>query len=128
MWRDMALKAVATKDQDGLHAIMGHCYQPAPTRYESNKPRFGEELVEDIFAVKGARLLEYRRREERTKALIAKMYKNHPSRSGPGPQEDDDYENRNMNGYLIEDEWYADDAEMQNARAVLKKLLNFVYE
>jgi hypothetical protein len=33
-----------------------------------------------------------------------------------------------MNGYLIDDEWYADDAEMQNARAVLKKLLDFVYE
>jgi hypothetical protein len=56
------------------------------------------------------------------------MYKNHPSRSGPGRQEDDDYETRNMNGYLIDDEWYADDAEMQNARAVLKKLLDFVYE
>jgi hypothetical protein len=110
----MALKALATKDQDGLHAIMGHCYQPALRGTKATK-RFGEELVEDIFAVKGARLLEYRRREERTKALIAKMYKNHPSRSGLGPQEDDDYENRNMNGYLIEDEWYADDAEMQNA-------------
>jgi hypothetical protein len=128
MWRDVALKSVVTKDQDALHTIMGHCYQTAPTRYESNKPRSGEELVEDIFAVKGARLLEYRRREESTKALIAKIYKNHASRSGPGRQEDDDYENRNMNCYLIEDEWYVDDAEMQNARAILKKLLNFVYE
>jgi hypothetical protein len=32
---------------------MRHCYQPASTSYESNKPRFGEELVEDTFAVKG---------------------------------------------------------------------------
>jgi hypothetical protein len=119
MWRDLAMKTIATGDKATAVAVVTHCY-------DAKNQKFGDGPVENIFAVKGARLVEFRARNEKNRKLVDEIF------AQPGVErkiEDDDCsENCSWDGYRIQDEWYADDAEMQAARSELKKMLNYKYE
>lgn len=125
MWRDLALKAIVANDQVVLDAIIKHCDKPP---LDDGKPRFSESSVSNLFAVKGERLIQYCADMERSNVLLANFLATMPNRPPRTPDPEAANENRNMEGDLIEDEWYVEDEEIQTARSVLKKMLKYEYE
>lgn len=122
MWRDLALKAIVTKDVVTLNDIIAHCYEQDTTKKEHKKDCFGDEPVDCLFALQGQKLIEYNAKAEASYNRMDELSKKFPGYEAlpRGPTT-----NINCEGYPVEDEWYADDLAMQAAREELKTLLNY---
>lgn len=129
MWRDLVLRGIVNKDEEVVKLVLENCFDEGK---DGEKPDFGCELVENLFAPRGKRLEERKAKEERGREATMKMIALLEGQKGnekvidmlsrPDKEESD---NCDLIGRPIEDEWYADDEDMQAAREELKKMLKY---